>query len=414
MAYFQRIYLDYAATTPVDPVVFRAMEPYFMSRFGNAGSLHSFGQEAIVALDAARETVAASVGADFQEMIFTGSATEANNLVLRGVIGRSPGTDRQSLRPQIIISSIEHESILEAARNLENSGVDVVYLPVDKTGTVDLKKLEASLNKNTVLVSVMYANNEIGTIQPIEKIRRIINDFKKNRSPITDRQLPLFHTDASQAFQFLDCNITKLSVDFMTLSSHKIYGPKGVGTLYVGARPKRSAISDSLLVPQIMGGGQEFGLRSGTENIPAIVGFAKAIELLIDSRKLANKRIEELRGELFRGIKKICPKAKINGAPFSGPAITSHLLCLPNILNVYFPKHDAQDLLTKFDLLGLAVSSGSACRARASRTSYVIEALGYPKERARSSVRFSLGRPTTGKEIIQALAIIKKTIQSEK
>ena len=405
MAHFQRIYLDYAATTPVDPVVFRAMEPYFMSRFGNAGSLHSFGQEAIAALDAARETVAASVGADFQEMIFTGSATEANNLVLRGVMSRLSSTDRRLLKPQIIISSIEHESILETARNLENNGVDVSYLPVDKTGTVDLKKLEASLNKNTILVSVMHANNEIGTIQPIEKIGRIINDFKKNRSPSTDRQLPLFHTDASQAFQFLDCNITKLGVDFMTFSSHKIYGPKGAGALY---------FKNSNLNAIITGGGQEFGLRSGTENIPTIVGFAKAVEISTNLRESADKRIKELRGELWRGIKKICPKAEINGVPFSGSVIASHLLCLPNILNVYFPKYGVQDLLTKFDLFGLAVSSGSACRARASRTSYVIEALGYPKERARSSVRFSLGRPTTGKEIIQSLAIIKKAIQSKK
>jgi cysteine desulfurase len=405
MAHFQKIYLDYAATTPINPVVFRAMMPYFMSKFGNAGSLHLFGQEAITALDVARETIAASVGADFQKMIFTASATEANNLVLRGVMGRLSIVDRQSLKPQIIISSIEHESILETARNLENSGVDVVYLPVDKTGTVDLKKLEASLNKNTVLVSVMYANNEIGTIQPIGKIGRIINDFKKNQLSSTNCQLPLFHTDASQAFQFLDCDTTKLGVDFMTFSSHKIYGPKGVGALY---------FKNSNLNAIVTGGGQEFGLRSGTENIPAIVGLARAVEISVNSRELADKRTKELCGELWCGIKKICPKAEINGVPFSRSVIASHLLRLPNILNVYFPKHNAQDLLTKFDLFGLAVSSGSACRARASRTSYVIEALGYPKERAQSSIRFSLGRPTTGKEIVQALAIIKKTIQSKK
>lgn len=394
MTHPSRIYLDYAAATPVHPIVLRAMEPYFLERFGNAGSLHSFGQEAIAALDAARETIAASIKADFQEIFFTGSATEANNLVLRGIVNRRP-------KPRIIISSIEHESILETARDLENNGVDVIYLPVDKTGVVDLKKLEKNLNKDTLLVSVMYANNEIGVIQPIQKIAKIVNDFKKIN--IKDKINSLFfHTDASQAFQFLNCDTDALGVDFMTLSSHKIYGPKGAGALYV-KKPNN-------LKPAITGGGQEFGIRAGTENIPAIVGFSKAAELLINSDTQANKRITELRDELWRGIKKIVPQAEINGAPLSGSRNGDQLVSLPNILNIYFPNGAAGGLLTKFDLMGLAVSSGSACRARASISSYVIEALGYSKERARSSIRFSLGRPTIKKEIALTLAIIKRTV----
>lgn len=415
----KRIYLDYAATTPVDPAVLRAMQPYFSEKFGNAGSLHSFGQEAMAALDRSREIIATSIGADFREIIFTGSATEVNNLVLRGVAARSS-------EPRIIVSSVEHESVLETARDLDKEGVDVVYLPVDKTGLVDLKKLEASLNENTVLVSVMYANNEIGTIQQVAAIAKIISDF---RSQIANRKsfgakeksdkcptpgaMPLFHTDASQAFQFLDCSVLDRGVDFMTFSSHKIYGPKGVGALYMKQTSARSPFS-APLSPVMTGGDQEFGLRSGTENIPAIVGFAKAVELLVNLNKLTNKNIANLRDELWRGIKKIYPKAEINGTPITKSSECKNkkgnLQSLPNILNVYFPGREAQDLLTKFDLHGLAVSSGSACRARASLSSYVIEELGYSKERARSSIRFSLGRPTMKKEIAHTLRIIEKAL----
>jgi cysteine desulfurase len=383
----KKIYLDYAATTPVDPAALRAMQPYFSEKFGNAGSLHSFGQEAMAALDRSREVIAAAVGADFREIIFTGSATEANNLVLRGILARARAMRHERTKFRIIISSIEHESILETARDLEQKGVEIVYLPVDRTGTVDLKRLVASLNKNTILVSVMYANNEIGTVQPIKEIAAVIRAL-----PPGDR--PWYHTDASQAFQFFDCSVAKLGVDLMTFSSHKIYGPKGAGALYAAARYQPS--------PILTGGGQEFGLRSGTENVPAIVGFSRAVELLSGSRRRANKRIAKLRDELWRGIKKIYPKTETNG----GERKTS----LPNILNIYFPGHDAQDILTQFDLYGLAVSSGSACHARASRSSYVVEALGYGKERARSSIRFSLGWPTTRDDISGALKIIKKSL----
>jgi cysteine desulfurase len=402
----QKIYLDYAATTPVDPAVFRVMKPYFSEKFGNAGSLHSFGQEAIAALDRSREIIAGSINADFRGIIFTSSATEANNLAIYGIVKGFFATHHGSIKPRIIISSIEHESVLETVRDLENNNVDVVYLSVNKAGVVDLKELETSLNENTILVSVMYANNEVGTIQPIQKITEVIETFKKEHFR-KETYCPLFHTDASQAFQFLNCDAAELGVDFMTLSSHKIYGPKGAGALYIkqAADGKQQTIS---LSPILTGGGQEFGLRSGTENIPAIVGFAKATELSAHSRKLANKKIAGLRDELWRGIKKMYPKAEINGAPFSRPITADNIPCLPNILNVYFPGHDAQDLLTKFDLLGLSVSSGSACRARATLSSYVIEALGHPQERAESSIRFSLGRPTTKEEIMRAVQILKR------
>ena len=400
--YKKRIYLDYAASTPIDHLVIDAMKPYFRELFGNPGSVHLFGQEAIRAVDVSRETIAKAIGAEFRKIIFTGSATEANNLALRGAVmgamGHKFGIKKNSrtFMPRVVVSAIEHESILETARDLEKRGVEVIYLPVNKNGVVNLRTLEASLNDRTVLVSVMYANNEIGTIQPIAKIAAIIDDFKKEHYNITTLQhFPLLHTDAAQALQFLDCDVKKLGVDMMTLSAHKIYGPKGIGCLY--ARQP--------LTPIITGGGQEFGMRSGTENVPSIVGFAKAVEIC-SGRDGVNKHIHELRDFLWRGIKGICPKAEWNGAPSPDRRFTT----IPNVLNVYFPGREAQDILTRLDLEGIAVSSGSACRARAIEASYVIAAMGYPKERAKASIRFSLGRPTAKKEIEKTLAVIRKIL----
>jgi cysteine desulfurase len=399
----KRIYLDYAATTPVDPAVARAMGPYFSAKFGNPGSLHSFGQEAIAAIDRSRETIARSIGAEFREIIFTSSATEANNLALRGAVRAALKKDEKAgsagRNPRIIISAIEHESILETARDLEREGIEVIYLAVDRHGAVNLADLKRSLNDRTVLVSIMYANNEIGTIQPIAEIAKIIHEH----SPKI-----LFHVDAVQAFQLLDCNVQDLGVDAMTISSHKMYGPKGVGALYI--RGNAGANTKKNIAPIISGGGQEFGLRSGTENVPAIVGFAKAVELADAARKKESKRIAALRRELWKGIKKIYPKAEINGG--EGSSSEGHnATTLPNILNIYFPNHAAQDLLTRFDLAGLAVSSGSACRSRAMESSYVIEALGYTRDRAKSSIRFSFGRGTTKGEIAATLKLFSKIVR---
>jgi cysteine desulfurase len=386
----KRVYLDYAATTPVDPAVLRAMEPYFTEKFGNPGSVHAFGQEAIAAVDHARETITRALGAEFRELIFTASATESNNLALRAAAAHFRKA-HPSKRPHIIISGIEHESILETARALEAEGCRVTYVPVDADGKIDLKIIKENLTGETAIVSVMYANNEIGAIQPIKEIAAMVKDARGRFA------VPLFHTDAAQALQFFDCAPHTLGVDLATFSSHKIYGPKGAGALYIN--------DIKMLEPVIVGGGQEFGLRSGTENVPAIVGFAKAVELTTAARDKERARIEKLRDELWEEIKKIFPRAEMNGAR---DTTQSNAGRLPNILNVYFPGHAAQDLLTKFDLNGLAASSGSACRSRAIESSYVIEALGYSRERAKSSVRFSLGRPTTKEEIAVAAEIIKK------
>ncbi|MEK7076719.1 MAG: cysteine desulfurase family protein, partial [Patescibacteria group bacterium] len=320
-------------------------------------------------------------------VIFTGSATESNNLALRGSVRKSP-------RPRLIISAIEHKSVLETARDLERDGMEVVYLPVDKNGVVDLKKIEDSLDENTISVSVMYGNNVTGVIQPIAEIANMIRNFKISS--------PVFHTDAVQAFQYLNCNVDDLGVNMMTLSSHKIYGPKGAGLLFVRKHEKniQLPITNYQLQPITTGGGQEFGLRSGTENVPAIVGFAKAMEEAIKIREKESKRVEKLKELLWREIKKKAPEAIRNGEGAK---------TLPHILNVAFP-NASKNLVARLDALGLAVSAGAACSTRSQEASYVLTAMGIPKELARRSIRFSLGRGTTKTEIQKAAKAVRQAL----
>ena len=398
------IYLDYAATTPVDPAVFSAMKPYFSTDFGNPGSLYTFGQRAIAAVDKARETVAAAIGANFREVIFTGSATEANNLALRGTI-KARQLQHPKETPRVLISSLEHESVLETAEDLKRSGAEVVFLSSDKNGSLNIGELKKSLNERTVLVSIMYANNEIGTVNSIGKIAEVIKAYRTSNNS----QYPLLHTDAVQAFQFLDCNVQAIGVDLMTLSGHKIYGPKGVGVLYVRREQERRGLSKTIknLKPIITGGGQEYGMRSGTENVPLIVGLAKAMELALKKRPAETVRLAKLRQQLLSGIKTISKKAQTNGQSEKSSATTT----LPNILNVYLPGHSAEDLLTQLDLSGVAVSAGSACTARSTQVSHVLLGLGLSPERAKQSIRFSLGRQTTERDIASTLKVLRNILR---
>ncbi len=393
----ERIYMDYAASTPVDPAVLKEMTPYFTEKFGNPGSLHSFGQEAMGAVDRAREVVAKAMAlppaGGFRSVIFTGSATEANNLALRGTVKgflQSRRSAEKNFLPKIIVGCIEHESVLDTARELGKEGVEVAYVPVDKNGIVDLKKLESSLDERTILVSIMFVNNEIGSVQPIKEISEIIKDFRDKKtifsqstslvqrlarlsSPSGRRNVkrrtmparlrgfeedgfsslyPLFHSDAVQAFNYFDCDVKKLGVDLMTLSGQKIYGPKGVGALYIRSTKfearnskqnqnskfqTQNRVSDlgfrnsdlQLVKPIVTGGGQEFGLRSGTENIPAIVGFGKAVELAEKDRSKNAKEVKSLKDEFWRGLKKIYPQAEINGIENKELGIMVAILNLP-------------------------------------------------------------------------------------
>ncbi len=436
----KRIYLDHAATTPVDPRALRAMRPYFGSSparharqragvagWGNPGSLHAEGRAAIAALDRARETLAVSLGADFREIIFTSSATEANNLALRGVL-RAFREARPGLTPKLIVSAVEHESVLETARALAREGAELVLLPVDSAGSVSPRKLSKLLDERTALVSVMYANNEFGTIEPISEISKIVADFRssklealnpkqyQNSRPksfkhsnlefVSDLDIkisdfgtvyPLFHVDAVQAFQYLDCRPGALLCDLLTLSSHKIYGPKGAAALY-----KRSGFT---LEPMLTGGGQEFGLRSGTENVPAVAGFARAVELADEMRAGESARLAGLRDVFWKELRRKHEQMRLNGVDISadrqGPR-------LPNNLNIWLPGQPAEEVVTRLDMAGISVSAGSACASRAGKVSGALTALGHSPARARQSFRLTLGRGTTSAELRRVLAVFRE------
>ncbi|MBI2514958.1 cysteine desulfurase [Candidatus Wolfebacteria bacterium] len=437
----KKIYLDYAATTPVDPAVEKTMRPYLGRFFGNPGSLHSFGQEAMAAVDEAREKIAKAIGADFREIIFTSSATEANNLALRGTVKRIMNNElgiknKESIKkpiirnskfiiPRVIVSAIEHESILETCRDLKKEDIEIIYLSVDKDGAVQLNALRKSLNENTILVSIGTANNEIGTIQPLKEISEIVGNWKLKIG--NSAAYPFFHVDHSQGFQYLDIKPKNFKIDLMTLSSHKIYGPKGAGALFVqheawNTKQGRGGMlhaSSFMLRAVTTGGGQEFGMRSGTENVPAIVGFGKAVEITGKLRNKEIKRMVSLRNYFWKKIKEIYPRAQLNGImneelgikkKNKNPAIHSSLFQLPNFLNVYFPGQRADELLVKLDLAGIAVSAGSACSARSTKLSHVLEACGFGKERIKSSLRITLGRPTNKAEIDEAIKRMKIVI----
>ncbi len=428
----RKMYMDYAASTPMDKRVFAAMEPFFTKNFGNPSSLHQFGQEASRAVFGARSVIADSLEVDYKEIVFTGSASEGNNLALRGTLRawvqgtgyRVQGMENK--KPKIIISSIEHESILETARDLEREGVEVVYLPVSREGIVDLNKLKEALDERTVLVSVMYANNEIGTIQPISKISEIIRNFRSSKFKVQSSKqndnkdhssttynlqpttYPLFHTDAAQAFQYLNCKPDDLGVDLMTLSAHKIYGPKGIGMLYIKKtkkqKNKKTGAQEDSISPIITGAGQEMGMRAGTENVPYIVGFAEAIKLADKLRAEEGERVGKLRDELWDGVRDLGKETiELNGS-------LEHRL--PNNLNFYFPGHKAHELLIALDVRGIAASSGSACNSRTTEPSATILALGYSKERAISSLRFSLGRETSAANINKLVTELESIVHS--
>jgi cysteine desulfurase len=314
---------------------------------------------------------------------------------------------------------VEHESILDTARSIEieKDDVEVVVLPVDRQGIVKLDALQAALDERTVLVSIMYANNETGAIQPITKIAKAIADFRaqlpRPAANAANGPYPLFHTDAAQAFQFLDCRPSTLGVDLMTLSAHKIYGPKGVGALYVGNdtgsgakthRPSLSAYklqaTSYKLAPILSGGGQEFGLRSGTENVPLMVGFAAAVEYIEKDKEKHAKRIAMLKDQFVQGLRKIYPKAKLNSPKGA----------LPHIANVRLPGRGAEDLLIRLDLAGMAVAAGSACAARSLQPSHVLRAMGYDQAGARENLRVSFGRTNTPAEVKKLLAAFKNIL----
>lgn len=387
----QRIYLDYAASTPVAPSVVKAMKPFFSQKFGNPSSLHSFGREAEIATDEAREVIARFFGVDFGEVYFTSGATEANNWIIQ-TASRIALPD--GAKPHVVTSTFEHESVLEPIRHLEQEGrIEATYLSPSKEGFIKPQDVEAALKGTTVLVSLLYINNEIGTVQPIKAIGRIIQKHSW-RVPKMPGKLPLFHSDAVQAVQYGETRLDYLKLDAMTISAHKIGGPKGVGALI--------ARNHVPLTPLLYGGGQEFERRPGTLNVPCIVGLGKAVELLQTAKgERETKRLSLLKRRLENGIVALFPEAIMPGKePMA-----------PHILNVIFPGIQAQVMLIALDQEGIAVSSGAACSVKSIRESHVLRALGYTSDEASSAIRFSFGKMTTIRHISQALVAIEKVLK---
>lgn len=380
----QKVYLDYAATTPIDEEVLKAMMPYLKKDFGNPSSLHSFGQETRAAIDQARKKVAKFLNCNESEIIFTGSATEANNLSIFGTV-RS--LQRKLPKPHIITSTIEHHAVLHPFEKLEKENVEVTFIKPDKEGIISIKDIKKAIKENTVLISLMYANNEIGTIQPIQELGALIKQINKSRE-----QKIYFHSDAVQAVNYLDCDVEKLGVDLLTISAHKIYGPKGVGALYVK--------EGTIIEPIIYGGGHEFGLRSGTENVAGIVGLGKAIEL-VKKHKEDIKRIQNLRDKIIKEVLKI-PNTRLNGSKEKR---------LPNNANISIAGVEGESLVIALDQENIAVSTGSACSSKDLRPSHVLLAIGLSPKEAHGSLRITLGRFTTEKEVNYFLKILPKVVK---
>ena len=379
----KNIYLDYNATTPLDPRVLDGMMPYFRDDFGNPSSIHSFGRKARGALDRARERVAALISARPREIVFTSGGSESSNFAIKGVAfgsGRKKGN-------HLITTAAEHESVLETFRSLERSGFRVTYLGVDAYGLIDLDELRDSISDDTMLVSCIYANNETGTIMPIGDIARLIKE-----------KGVIFHTDALQAAGKVEIDMNEIPADLLTLSAHKFYGPKGAGALYV-----RNGLNKRVrLMPLIHGGGQETGSRSGTENVPAIAGMGMAAEIALREMKEDEKRIGPLRDRLWDGLSVGVAGIRLNGD-------VDKLLW--NTLNVYIEGVSGDSLSMALDLDGIAVSTGSACSEGKVEPSHVLMATGLSRADASSSVRFSLGRFTTEDEIDEAGRAIVRNVE---
>jgi cysteine desulfurase len=372
----RQVYLDYAATTPLDPRVFEAMRPLFLDVYGNASSTHSVGQMAKRVLEESRKIVAGLMRAEDGELVFTGSATDSNNLALKGhafALGRE--------KAHIAVSAVEHDCVLNSAKWLEGKGFRVTYLPVDKYGLLDLQRLEEVLDTDVSLVSAIHGNNEIGTINPLKEIGRICHEHGA-----------LFHSDAAQSFGKIPIDVNEMNIDLMTVNAHKLYGPKGVGALYVREGTK--------LDPLLHGGGHEFGLRSSTENVPGIAGFAKAVELRREEMDKEASTMIGMRDRLIDNV--LClDEAYLNGHPAKR---------LPNNTNFRFSYIDGEAIVERLDAEGVYASSGSACSSLSSEPSHVLLAIGLGPVEARGSLRITLGRNNTEDDIDYVLEVLPRVV----
>lgn len=374
----KRIYLDYAATTPVHPDVLKAMLPYFTENYGNPSSFHSFGQDARGAVEQARESVASLIGAKAEEIIFTSGGTEADNNALLGVTSANEGRGNH-----IITTVIEHHAVLETGKFLEKTGFKVTYLPVDNYGMVDPGDVQRAIEPETILISIMHANNEMGTIQPLAEVGKIARGAGI-----------VFHTDAVQTAGHIPANINELGVDLLSMSAHKLYGPKGIGALYIRKGTR--------ITPFIHGGGQEKGRRSGTENVPGIVGFGKAAEIASQEMAAEAARLTGLRDKFIAELQKRIENIHLNGHPVKR---------LPNNINISVSYVEGESMILSLDLQGIYASTGSACSSGNLEPSHVLLATGCSMEQAHGSLRFTLGRETTEAEIEKVLEVLPPIVK---
>jgi cysteine desulfurase len=373
MAAMKRIYLDNAATTPMDPEVLKAMLPFFSDAFGNPSSIHSFGQETRAFVEEARDKISTLIGARSEEIVFTGGGTEADNFAVKGVAFANEGKG-----DHIITTSIEHHAVMESCKFLERRGFRITYLPVGIDGLVDPQDVKKAITDRTILISIMHANNEVGTIEPLAEISKIARE-----------EGIYFHTDAVQTVGQIPVNVDELGIDLLAMSAHKLYGPKGVGALYIRKGTK--------LIPFIHGGEQERRRRAGTENVPAIVGFGKAAEIAQREMDGVAKHLVYLRDKLIEGMSERIEHIHLNGHPTQR---------LPNNVNVSIEFVEGESILLNLDLEGIAASTGSACSSSNLEPSYVLLAMGLPQELAHGSLRFSLGRETTEEDIERVLEVL--------
>ncbi|MDI6814633.1 MAG: cysteine desulfurase NifS [Dehalococcoidales bacterium] len=373
----RRIYLDYAATTPVYPEVVTAMLPYFTDAFGNPSSIYSYGQEAKGAIEEARSKVADLIGARSSEVVFTSGGTEADNFAIKGVAYAKEGKGNH-----IITTLIEHAAVINTCKFLESRGFEITYLPVDGYGLVDPDNVKKAVTDKTILVSVMHANNEVGTIEPIAEIGKI-----------TKEAGIYFHTDAVQTAGHIPVDVNELGVDLLSMSAHRLYGPKGVGALYIRKGTK--------LVPFMHGGEQERWRRATTENVPGIVGFGKAAEIALQEMSQEAERLTYLRDKLIKGLLERIDHIHLNGHPSQR---------LPNNVNVSIDFIEGESMLLNLDLEGICASTGSACASSSLEPSHVLLAMGFSHERAHGSLRFTLGKWTTEEEIDQVLEVLPRVV----
>lgn len=384
---FRRIYLDNSATTPVDPDVLAAMMPYLTDKFGNASSIHFFGQEAKAAVDKARHQVASLINSRPNEIVFTSGGTEANNLAVRGFLERSANKSVSS--PHIITSAIEHPAVKSVCEDLEKQSFSVTYLPVYDDGLVRIEDVKNAVRDETVLISIMFANNEIGTIQPVQEIGRLVRELRSEGKKIW------FHTDAVQAAGKLGVDVEEIGCDLLSVSAHKINAPKGAGALYVrrGVR----------LHSQNIGGRQERGVRGGTESVPLIVAFGTACEIAKDRLGSEITRLAAMRNRFENAVLENIPDAAVNGAVDRR---------LPNISNISFRSIEGEGLLINLDMQGIAVSTGSACSSGSIEPSPIIRALGREDELARGAIRFSFGTFNSEEDVDHVLQVLPNSIES--